>query len=213
MRLMKRTHTLACSTALFLLAALGATTGCGGDVSGGSGGTGGSGAGTTTSTTTATTTYDSCDGPGQCVITHGGCCAGCGMPEAETVVAVNAAQIEGYRESVCPEGGACPACATQLNPNLFAYCDAGHCRAADVRTHAVSACATSADCTLRFGTDCCEPCGGSNEMLTAVSGAGGLSSLVCGAFMPCPPCVPQYPTDATVICDLGHCQVALAGTP
>lgn len=189
--------------------------GCGGNVSvdSTSGGGGGAGGGTTTGTTTGTgNDFTSCDGPGQCVLAVPGCCSGCGVPEVGDFAAVNSAKLDAYHTSVCPEETPCPACEGGINPNLFAYCDAGKCVAADVRTHAVSACATSADCHLRVGAGCCEGCGPVSESdLTVTSNAvPGLEALVCGPNAGCPECAPQYPPDVAPSCGGdGHCELVL----
>jgi len=212
-------------------------TGCGGDVTigtggaGGTGGTGGAGgtggtAATGTSTTGSTATgtvtmnddFAACSGPGQCVLAIPDCCGGCGVPEVGNFVAVNSAKLEAYSKSVCPEPEPCPDCPYGLNPHLFAYCDAGTCVAADVRTHAVSACTTSNDCQLRNGTSCCEGCGVASVYdLTAVaSGANpSLVELVCVPEGGCPPCLPEYPPEASSVCGAnGHCEIiVLEGGP
>jgi hypothetical protein len=179
--------------------------GCGGNVV--APGSGGGGTSTTTTGTTTSTTggFFSCDGPGQCLLVEPGCCSGCGMQEIDALVAVNSAQVSAYHKSVCPVETPCPACASQPNPNLFAYCDNGTCRAADIRTHEVSACSSNADCHLRLGPGCCEACGGSAFELTAVS--AGLEALVCSPSTACDDCVPQYPLDAEAVCSNGHCGV------
>lgn len=184
--------------------------GCGSTVVEPGAGGGGSGATTTGTTTTTTTTgtggFSSCDGPGQCVLVEQGCCSSCGTQSLDTLVAVNAAQASAFHQSVCPEEVPCPACASQQNPNLFAYCDSGTCRAADVRTHEVSACSSNGDCSLRIGTSCCEPCSGPGFELTSVSGS--LETLVCSPSTACDDCAPQYPFDAAAVCSNGHCGVA-----
>ena len=60
------------------------------------------------------------------------------------------------------------ACAVMSNPNLGALCRAGHCTAVDVRTDATSACSVDADCMLRYGLSCCEPCVGRDDELVAI---------------------------------------------
>lgn len=178
--------------------------GCGGKViAGGSGGNGGNGGGADT--------FTACDGPGQCVLVGNSCCGTCGEEDLAGKKAVNGAQADAYFQSVCPDPTPCPACAAQPNPNLFAYCDNGTCRAADVRTHAVSACTSDADCTLRGGTECCQPCMPTDSELTAVNKTSDLSSLVCAPDEACGLCLTQYPPDAAAICNAGHCEVILAG--
>jgi hypothetical protein len=215
--------------------ALVALAGCGGDVSvgnpGGAGGTGGdggtshstyqtyptsgTGAGGTTGTSGTTGTvadFALCTGAGQCAMAIPGCCSPCGIPEAESFVGVNTSHLDEFAELVCPEPQPCPECATGLNPHLFAACQPDvTCNVFDVRTHDVSLCTSDADCFLRVGTGCCEPCDASSVFqLTAVSGTANLSldALVCNPLFECPPCAPQYPPEAFAYCGAdGHCAV------
>jgi len=193
-----------------------AIAGCGGNVSvgtSGDGGNGGAGGGTTTSTGTPTNDFAACTGPGQCVLAITNCCGPCGTPEIGDYAAVNQAQLGGYQKFVCPEETPCPACAAELNPHLFAYCDAGQCVAADARTHAVSACTSSDDCYLRVGTDCCESCGPiSVSQLTAVTNAmPQIEALVCAPDTGCAECGSQLPPEALTLCGVsGHCEVVIS---
>jgi hypothetical protein len=204
--------------------------GCGGNVSvaaGGAGGTGGTGnsggnTGTSTTATTVTTTpvndFTACNAPGQCVLAAAGCCGPCGTPELDAYVAINGVNEPAFHKSVCPEEPPCVPCETTPNPNLFAYCDAGHCVAADIRTHAVSLCKTAADCRLRWGADCCEGCGlASLSDLTSVASTEmpTLETLVCAPEVGCPKCAAQYPSDANPVCGSdGHCEIVFSsGAP
>lgn len=206
-------RTLLCFSTLALLFALPA---CGGNVSisgsssGGSGGEGGT-SGTTTSGTTTSTTADfyACTGPGQCVLAVPACCSGCGIQEASAFEAVNGAQADAYFKHVCPEPTPCPACESQPNPNVFAYCDAGKCAVADVRAHPVSECGTDADCHLRNGAGCCETCGVDQNVVIAVSYlVQDLQSLTCTPDAGCPKCLPQYPEGWTAVCtEMAHCAI------
>jgi hypothetical protein len=214
---MRAIATLYASPLLFIVA-LATFEGCGGDVvvgtkSSGAGGSGasGSGAGGVGGSGGSTSGYAACDGPGQCVLVTNGCCESCGPEDLSTKAAVNVAQIEAFRASVCPSPQPCPMCASQPNPNLFAYCDQGTCRAADVREHPVSACTADSDCQLRFGASCCGGCVGDTSQLTAINTSGDLGALVCASNTPCPDCVPVFPPDAITACFDGHCEVLLAG--
>lgn len=202
---------LRASPLLFLVAAASAP-GCGGTVV--DPGTGGTGTTTGTTTGTGSTTgaaFDACDGPGQCVLVPSSCCGSCGTQSLESMTAVHADHTAAYFESLCPDDVACPACAALPNPNLFAYCESGHCVAADAKTHAVSACTADADCRLRLGADCCEPCDGSADQIIAVSLDNDLKGLVCTPNEGCPKCAVQYPPNAAAWCTGGHCAVVLEG--
>jgi hypothetical protein len=195
---------------------------CGGNVSvtGGAGGTGGSAAGGSAGSTTSSTTtsppadFASCDGPGQCVLATPGCCAKCGTTTVADFVAVNSAKAGDYQKSVCPSPQGCPDCAQIVDPNIFAYCSAGKCVVADVRTDPVSQCQTDSDCHLRNGSACCEDCGGPNasEVISvSYKAPQDLTSLVCAPDTGCPKCLPQYPPAYLPICANGHCSIAAAG--
>lgn len=209
--------------ATFALAA--ALPACGGNVSisGGGGSTGGAGAGggtTTTPTTTMTTPtttapddFYACDGPGQCMLATPGCCEACGSPELGTFAAINRAKLDAFNKYVCPEPTPCPACVSETDPNYFAYCQAGKCVAADVRTDPVSQCSADADCRLRNGTACCEDCGMVPAFVVAVSfqAPQSMEALECTPDIGCPKCLPQYPAGWTAACGAsGHCSVTEA---
>jgi hypothetical protein len=198
----------------------GATGGSGGTATGGSGGTatGGSG-GTATGGSGGTATGGSagvdaglcgpdaktCAQPGDCVLTESSCCV-CGQAELTDYVAVNQAHTS---ECAC-QGPVC-GCATMLNPNLAATCNAGSCAGFDVRqVDALSACTGDADCTLRIGLDCCEGCQSNGYDLVAVSidSGGALSQALCDSGgVGCPDCAPQYPANKKAACVANHCAV------
>jgi hypothetical protein len=196
------------ATPLHLLTALAAAAGCGSSVVDGSGG-GGTTAGTGTGG--GGSSFDACTGPGQCVLVANGCCGTCGMPGPGSLASVNQAQASAFQMSVCPNPPPCPECAQQPNPDLFAFCEpSGHCLIGDVHTNPVSACTTDADCTLRFGSDCCEACEGNSSQLVALNKNSDLHALVCAPDTGCPGCVPMYPAGAAAVCDAGHCAVVFA---
>lgn len=158
----------------------------------------------------------SCAGRGECTLTSRTCCGVCAAPVVGDVVAVRWDRAEEYRNGVCGGSGPvpCPACASMENPHLSATCRAGACTAIDVRTDETSACSTDADCMLRYGTGCCEPCGtDSTSRLTAFRKDALAAVVRClpneGA---CPPCVPTYPSNARAACNAQtkHCEVILS---
>ena len=205
-----RVRTLIVASSLALLAALGAASGCGGNVVTETGGTGTtSGTGTSTGTGGGDT-FGACNGPGQCELATVGCCPACGNPTITTFEAVNSSEAAAFQKYTCPAPQPCPNCASFVDPNFYAYCDAGHCTVGDIRTDPVSACSSDADCVLRQGSACCEGCGDGSE-LVAVSVNGGFSSLVCPPNVDCPGCIPTPPTSAFAACVGGHCAVELTG--
>ena len=178
---------------------------CGGKVVVETGAAGGGGGGP------APSEYNACSGPGQCVLVSNSCCGTCGTVTLADQAAINITQGAAFLETVCPEPTPCPACASMANPNLFAICEQGTCRGADVRTEPESACTTNADCQLRYGTGCCDSCDGAPWQLVAVSTSSNLSASQCAPGTGCDGCLPQYPKDAEAICSNGHCQVVFAG--
>jgi hypothetical protein len=156
---------------------------------------------------------ETCAGPGICTIAARTCCGVCGAPTLSDVVALRWDRTEEYRNGVCGGAGPvpCPACASMENPHLTAVCRASTCAAIDVRLDDVSACASDADCMLRYGTGCCERCGsGSETQLTAFRRDALRVVVRClpneGA---CPECVATYPPNARAACNARtkHCEV------
>ena len=187
---------------------------CGGNVSISQGGAGGDtsagGGGASTTSTTAPDDFAACTGPGQCTLAVPGCCSSCEKPELGSLVAVNAEKAAAYFQFVCPEPTPCPACDPPSNPNLFAYCKAGTCVAADVRSEPFSECKADSDCRLRNTAECCETCLGDADSLIAVqtTAASAIMSLMCAPDAGCPKCLPQYPPEALAVCGAdGHCAV------
>jgi hypothetical protein len=198
----------------FLLAAsIGSS--CGGTVdgggNGGSGNGGGSGgAGGTGGTGGTAPAFEACSGPGQCTLVNRECCAQCVEPDLSQRVAIHEDYVDEWSSQNCPMPTACPDCIPAAeNPDLFAYCDSGKCVAANVTQHALSDCATSADCALRYGMSCCEGCAGGAEGLVAVSASavGQIYELACDPLESCPACAPMYPPEYKAECVAGHCAV------
>jgi hypothetical protein len=147
---------------------------------------------------------------GECTLVYPSCCQKCGTSVLSDFVAVNQSQSSAYHDYVCPAPIPCPGCATMIDPNLVAFCRASSCAAVDVRTDEVSRCTTDADCTLRYAS-CCEPCGGSDFGLIALStsGVAEYRQQVCAPSTACPKCLTTYPSTSHAVCDTttGHCMV------
>jgi hypothetical protein len=131
------------------------------------------------------------------------------MPEITDFVAMNQAHAQ-----KCTCAGPACGCATSINPNLAATCDAsiGQCIAWDIRTtDAYSSCSVDTDCRLRMGLGCCEGCSADTWGLVAirVDAVLALESAVCAPGMACPECEPIYPPEAKALCISGHCQVVV----
>jgi hypothetical protein len=156
--------------------------------------------------------FASCDGPGQCTLTHYGCCGPCGRPELDDLAAIAGEQQDAFRQAECPVETPCPDCEACANGDLFAYCDMGTCWGADLSEHPMNACTDNDECRLRIGTGCCEQCGTVDPFcgpITAihVNAEATLRGLVCpeGAGE-CPPCAPDYPDQVVAACVGGFCR-------
>jgi hypothetical protein len=189
--------------------------GAGGD--GGSGATGAGGGVGANGGGGAGSAWDDCNGPGQCILAAATCCGVCGQATLADVVGVNQARTQAYQDAVCGDDPPpCPGCPTEIPGEFFAFCDAGKCRAADVREEPISECERSADCRLRWGLECCEGCFDQEPPYTglvavSIDGGNDLGGLVCGSDdLGCPECGAVYPEGAAAVCDGGHCQVVFA---
>ena len=155
--------------------------------------------------------FAACSEPGSCVLAQNGCCGVCGAPTLADVTAVNAARVAEFRASTCTDPApTCPGCASMNDPNLQAFCRGGRCTAVDLRNDALSACATDADCQLRYEA-CCE-CGASGDFnIVAIRGdkSGAYSAERCPSSTACPECAPFYPSTLRAACDATtkHCVV------
>lgn len=204
------TATTACSSQTVVDAPGGGGAGTGGGATGGGGsGTGGAG-------------FDECNGPGQCVVAVPGCCGTCGMPTLASVEPIASTQQDEFYAATCPnpEGTPCPGCASFPNGNLFAYCEGGRCREADMTASPFSACTQPSDCALRWGTGCCPGCSGSWEpglggdlVAVATSQLAAFTSEVCAGDVACDDCAPDFPPGAAADCIAGHCAVIELATP
>ncbi|MBI4951099.1 MAG: hypothetical protein HY908_03635 [Myxococcales bacterium] len=192
---------------------------CGGEVfvsgTGGAGGAGGHGATGATGGTgpggsgVGGIDYTACSGAGQCALRSESCCGQCGAATPGDMIGVHQDFLDDYAAAYCANVD-CPGCFMPQDPNLFSYCEAGHCVAADVRALELAACNSAADCTLRWGLECCEGCGlAPAEGLVAVnaSAVGTLSTLVCAPGWGCLECLVQYPPGAMATCSAGRCEV------
>lgn len=177
------------------------------------GGAGSSSNGSSSSSASGGPDFGACTANTQCILQAPGCCEPCVEPTLETVEPINQSQSQAFREATCESLDApCPACASQPNPNLFAYCSAGQCEEADVETERWNECERNSDCRLRVGTGCCEPCHEASvyELVAVpVEGQGALLDKVCDGDVACFECAPTYPTEAEAVCDQGACKVRI----
>jgi len=152
-----------------------------------------------------TTPWASCTANSECVVMPVTCCGTCGQASASDMVGVNRSHISEYRGDRC-DVAICPACAGEPDPNLIATCEAGTCRALDVRTDPVSACTVSSDCTLRINT-CCM-CSFDPPIAIRADGEADFQALVCDGDEVCPECAPAFPNWAAY-CQVNHCAAGI----
>ena len=159
-----------------------------------------------------------CDGPGTCTLFATNCCGGYCDPNASLsgFKAVNATKVSELEQLICdPNGVVCAGCASMDNPDYLALCRSGECTAVNLREDSLSACQLDDDCRLRWGSSCCESCGGGSEQnLIAYNKNANLEAEVCepngGA---CPPCAPPaYPPHLLPLCGADkHCTWTIVG--
>lgn len=168
-----------------------------------------------------TPNYDACTQNSDCTVTGTGCCGVCDSPDltAHDLIAYNK-QYAGllqcnYALDLAPPGSGatapvacapCPPVAGGAMKYFVPQCVQKQCVVTDLRNSPVTACKTSDECKVRYGTSCCEGCGGGD--LIGTRNDGSFEKLVCGgAPTPCPACLPQ-PTNAVPYCSaLGRCDV------
>lgn len=156
----------------------------------------------------ATSITLACETNQDCTLRAATCCGVCGAPTIDDMIALPVDAVDAYAKQVCGTGPVmCPACATQLNPDLFATCDSGTCQAVDLAQSDWSLCTTASDCTVRAAT-CCE-CNASlerwNLVAVAKTALSDYASAICEPAQACAECMPVYPTEVTLDCVSGHC--------
>jgi hypothetical protein len=212
---------------VFVSAACGGSTasdGSGGSSTGGSatggsatGGTSAGGSGGSSSGGTGAVGFTACPGPGTCTLFATNCCGGYCDPNAPLsgYQAVNTAKVGALEKQLCTGDIMCPGCVSVENPNNIAVCRAGSCAGVDIRKDQLSACTGDDECRVRWGSNCCEDCGGGNtETLVAYNKNKSLEAEVCDPSSgACPPCAPPpYPSYILPYCGQdGHCTWTLVG--
>jgi hypothetical protein len=155
--------------------------------------------------------WAACSKAGTCVLEPTtGCCGAC-SPTIDQVVAVQYQHSDEYMKSICSHWPVdCGPCPGPASPNLAAFCENGACTAVDVQSHAVSACTSSADCTLEVA-GCCPTCSPTADQLVALNKAQieAYKGQMCNPDYDygCPGCIPEFPPWAQAVCIGGHCMV------
>jgi hypothetical protein len=157
--------------------------------------------------------FTACPGAGTCSLVSRSCCGTCGTPTFDTVTSIATSRLDAYRVSACgSEPIPCPACpAGPPNPNLQPVCASGRCKAIDIHTDPVSACSTTADCSLAFAA-CCAPCGTVEPwdvIALNTASEGAYHAMVCSPLGDCADCPSTgMPPGLVATCDdTHHCAV------
>ncbi len=186
-----------------------ASAGAGGTAAAGNGGSGGSAASAGSGATGGGggAAYTACTGPGQCTLVPTNCCGTCETdPPLSDFLAINAGLQQQYLEETCA-GVGCPSCYSPLPGHYAAVCRKGECVALDIREDPdFTSCDQPSDCTLRWGSSCCESCTPELSNLVAVR-VGKVERNQCGQAS-CPDCAtPEYPHAARAVCDNRVCRL------
>ena len=172
--------------------------------------------------------YDACAQDSDCAVMGTGCCGVCDGPDvtAHDLIAYNQQYGDflqcSYALDQAPPNsgtgtappiacGACPPVANGAMKFFVPQCVQKQCVVTDLRASPVTACKTSSECKIRYGTHCCEGCGGGD--LVGTRNDGSFEKLVCSSAGPiaCDACAPQPPTGAIPFCSpQGRCDVAYA---
>lgn len=169
--------------------------------------------------------FDACTQPSDCMVTGTGCCGVCDSPSltAHDFIAYNK-QYQGLLQCTvaldapAPQGAEIPVCAPcpPAMGGVLKYfvpdCVRNQCVVVDLRSSPLTACKSSEECVLRYGTGCCTSCSSSDVI--GLRKDANLEKLVCGdGPIGCPACVPA-PNSAVPVCSPeGRCDVAYALDP
>jgi hypothetical protein len=148
-----------------------------------------------------------CETHADCVLDSRTCCAPCGMPEADQLMATQTDSVRLAEAGSClgVPGGTCPACATDQSPVVYPACIDGECGVLNLAD--LARCDSDEDCRVST-KDCCE-C--NSDM--GPSGVIGVNlSFTSPPYCDSPSCDEcQAPsTDAIATCNLvlNWCEVA-----
>lgn len=178
------------------------------DAPGGAAGAGGEGGSAGTGGSAPTPADRSCERASDCIVIPASCCGSCGVATASDRVAVRAGEESVHRAAACSAEEACPACAGEPDPNLFALCIDGQCEARDVRTSEASACVEDTDCVV-IPRACCA-CGAGDAPGTLVAvrvGDSEFAESLCTEDVGCPECGWDPPSGVSAVCVAERCSV------
>ena len=156
-----------------------------------------------------------CSDTSECVVHANSCCTACGPQDVNQAIAFHREYAGAVSQELCGANPPpCPDPICRYTPTyVLALCLEGRCQAIDIRQDKLTSCSTEAQCRLRWGTTCCQPCGTPPPvMLVAVNSQVSYDETVCGTGTGCPDCVTAaLPTNAKALCGAdNHCTVAWA---
>jgi hypothetical protein len=152
---------------------------------------------------------DECQVASDCALVYGGCCAPCGPPPREALLAVPKSKEVETRSALCTGGTACGQCyVADPEPlaSLFAAgCVEHRCELVDLRASDISSCKTDSDC-VPVGRGCCPADTSDPADYVGIHKAADTTILQCS---PVPPCVPprEHIAPLAFCAADGHCAV------
>ncbi len=149
-----------------------------------------------------------CAMPGMCVLVPKSCCGFCGQPTPTDEIALPRDRASSYRTAVCA-GTACPDCAGMPDPNLQAFCVGGSCVPVDLRTNAISGCASDGDCEVAWAR-CCGTCTPNDLVAVEKGKTSELLGQICDPRIDCAMTCGSIPPAYSAYCDptTKHCVLA-----
>lgn len=154
-----------------------------------------------------------CSSAMQCRLVPNQCCAPCGAPEAEELVAVNGEQVGQARERHCvgQNPGGCPRCPEfPARATLRATCLQNSCTMVDLEQDSFTTCSADSDCTLTLSM-CCDSCnqhGADDFIAVRQDQLQNTRDAYCGDQRPmCPACVGMVVPGLSAKCVAGACLV------
>ncbi len=154
-------------------------------------------------------TWQDCTLPGTCEKRSPSCCTGC---DTDIDYAVYAGLADQFDKEICPIlpepcENPCHPDSLYTGQNLQARCEEAKCELVDVRTDAMSACQSDADCVLHH-EGCCPLCAGdlAHTIALSLAGVATYEAQACNPEAPvaCPSCAPAYPDGAKAVCNAKH---------
>ncbi|MDE0883531.1 MAG: hypothetical protein OSB21_13145 [Myxococcota bacterium] len=154
-----------------------------------------------------------CSSAMQCRLVPNQCCAPCGSPEAEQLVAVNGERASQARERYCEgqNSNDCPRCPEgPPRQTLRATCLENSCTMVDLELASFTTCSADSDCTLTLSMCCdsCVPHGADDLIAVRQDQLQNVRDAYCGDEPPmCPACSGAIIPGLSAKCVAGSCFV------